>query len=185
MILKSMNRRKEKRGCLFMGASVKFFLALISFSLIIAPAPNGGSQTKDSPSVITFSYAQEKIRQGDIWKIYLSASDPEGSMMKIVCTLRKAGISRFRPSMLYLKKGMEKQFSGYLTFYTGSGLDWSGEEFLLELSILDRAGNVKGSVNLPLEFDGGGPVKRLPSDLEKELNRRIGIIDVDLSIPGD
>jgi len=168
-----------------MSISVKFFLILISFSLVLVWASNGGGQTKDSPSIITFSYAQEKIRQGDIWKIYLSASDPEGSMMKIVCILRKAGTPRFRPSMLYLKKGMEKQFAGYLALHTASGLDWSGEEFVLELSILDRAGNVKGSVEFPLEFDGGGQMKPLPSDLEKDLNRRIGIIDVDLSTPED
>jgi hypothetical protein len=87
--------------------------------------------------------------------------------------------------MLYLKKEMQKQFSGYLAFHTGSALDWSGEEFILELSILDRAGNVKGEVNVPLEFDGGGPMKPLPPALEKELNRRIGIIDVDLSMPED
>lgn len=168
-----------------MSVPVKFFLALISFSLVVASASNGDGQTKNIPSVITFSYAQEKIRQGDVWKIYLSASDPESSMMRIVCTLRKAGTPRFRPSMLYLKRGMEKQFSGYLAFYTGSGLDWSGEEFILELSILDRAGNVKGSINFPLEFDGGESMKPLPSDLERELNRHIGIIDVDLSIPED
>jgi hypothetical protein len=96
------------------------------------------------------------IHQDDIWKIYLSASDPEGSMLKIVCILRKAGTPRFRPSMLCLKKEMQRQFSGYLAFHTTSALNWSGEEFVLELSILDRAGNVKGEVNFPLEFDGGG-----------------------------
>jgi len=164
---------------------VKFFLALISFSLVIAPVSNGRGQTKDIPSVITFSQAQEKIRQGDVWKIYLSASDSEGSMFKIVCILRKAGTPRFRPSMLYLKKEMQKQLSGYLAFHTGSALDWSGEEFILEMSILDRAGNVKGSISFPIEFDGGERMKPLPSDLEKELNQRIGIIDVDLSLPED
>ena len=168
-----------------MSVSMKFFLASIGFSLVVVWASISLGQTKDIPSVITFSYAQEKIRQGDIWKIYLSASDPEDSMLKIVCILRKAGTPRFRPGMLCLKKEMQKRFSGYLAFYTASALNWSGEEFVLELSILDRAGNVKGEVNFPLEFNGGGQMKPLPSNLEKELNRRIGIIDVDLSISED
>jgi hypothetical protein len=166
---------------------IKLMLVLLSFCLIfVVTSPRGYAQTKDIPSVITFSQAQEKVHQGDVWKIYVSATDPEGSMMKIVSTFRiMAGASRFRPSIIYLKKGMEKQFSGYFAFYTGSGTDWSGEEFILELAILDRAGNVKGSISFPIEFDGGESMKPLPSDLEKELNRRIGIIDVDLSIPGD
>ena len=168
-----------------MSISKKLFLILISISLVLVWAASSPAETKDSPSVITFSYAQEKIRQGDVWKIYLPASDPQGSMLKIVCIVRKAGTPRFRPSMLYLKKDMQKQFSGYFAFHTASALDWSGEEFVLELSILDRAGNVKGEVNFPLEFDGGGPAKPLPPDLEKELNRRIGYIDVDLSTPED
>jgi hypothetical protein len=168
-----------------MSISKKLFLTLISIFLVVVWASNGLSQAKDIPSVITFSYAQEKIRQGDIWKIYLSASDPQGSMLKIVCIVRKTGTPRFRPSTLYLKKDMQKQFSGYLAFHTGSALNWSGEEFILELSILDRAGNVKGEVIFPVEFDGGGPTKPLPPELEKELNRRIGYIDVDLSTPED
>ena len=168
-----------------MSISKKFFSTLINIFLVVVWAGSIPAETKDSPSVITFSYAQEKIRQGDIWKIYLSASDPQGSMLQIVCIVRKAGTPRFRPSTLYLKKDMQKQFSGYLAFHTGSALNWSGEEFVLELSILDRAGNVKGEVNFPVEFDGGGPTKPLPPELEKELNRRIGYIDVDLSTPED
>jgi hypothetical protein len=41
---------------------VKFFLALVISLIVFGFASNGQAQTKGSPPVITFSYAQEKIR---------------------------------------------------------------------------------------------------------------------------
>lgn len=67
---------------------------------------------RKTPPIIHFSYAQEKIRQGEIWKIYLAVSDPEGGMSRIVCNIEQAGAERYyRPSIIYLKKGMEKLFA--------------------------------------------------------------------------
>ena len=35
------------------------------------------------------------------------------------------------------------------------------------------------TLQFPLKFDGGEPIKPLPSDLEKNLNQRLGTIDVE------
>ena len=67
-----------------MSLPVKFFLALISFSLVIAPVSNGRGQTKDIPSVITFSQAQEKIRQGE-YKLPLYADFTRLSALERRC----------------------------------------------------------------------------------------------------
>jgi hypothetical protein len=57
-------------------------------------------------------------------------------------------------------------------------------DFVLALSILDRAGNVRKTLRFPLEFDGGEPMKPLPPEMEKDLNRRIGMIDIDWVLGG-
>ena len=103
-------------------------------------------------------------------------------MSTIGCIIDQAGAARlYKPSLIYLKKGMEKQFAGYLALYTNSIENLSGEEFTLNLRILDRQGNVQKSLRFPLEIDGGS-TKSLPAELEKELSQRIGIIDVDFDV---
>lgn len=37
--------------------------------------------------IVRFAYAQGKIRQGEIWKIYLSVTDPEAKLLRIVCNV--------------------------------------------------------------------------------------------------
>ncbi len=133
--------------------------------------------------IVHFAYAPEKIRQGDIWKIYLSVTDPEGRMQQIVCRVEQHGESYYKPSLIYLKKGMEKQFTGHFVVYTHSSYEL--DDFDLALNILDREGNVRKTLRFPLEFDQSSePTKPLPPDMEKDLNRRIGIIDIDWDLGG-
>jgi len=159
----------------------KTFLFLLILTLFF-PSFSAYAQDKENLPVVHFAYAQEKIRQGEIWKIYLSVSDPNGNMSRIACNIEQAGAARlYKPSLIYLKKGMEKQFVGYLALYTNSSQNLSGEELTVNLSILDRQGNVRKALSSPLEIDGDS-TKSLPADTEKELNRRIGIIDVDFDV---
>jgi hypothetical protein len=161
----------------------RFFLFLLA--LITFPCLTGSeayTQAKESSPIVHFSYAQEKIRQGEIWKIYLSASDPDGGMSSMVCNIEQPGADRlYKPSIIYLKKGMQKRFVGYFALHTSSAQNLSGEELILNLSILDRSGNVRKALSFPLEFDGE-PMRPLLTDSEKELNQRIGIIDVDFDL---
>ena len=92
----------------------KIFLILLILTCLF-PTLSAYSQTKENPPIIHFAYAQENIRQGDVWKIYLSVSDPSNNIARIVCRIKQ----------------------------------------------------------------DGGPIKPLPSDLEKALNQRLGTIDVE------
>jgi hypothetical protein len=133
--------------------------------------------------IVHFAYAPEKIRQGDIWKIYLSVTDPEGRMQQVVCRVEQQGGAYYKPILIYLKKGMEKQFTGHFVVYTRSFYEL--DDFALALNILDRDGNVRKVLHFPLEFDQSSePMKPLPPDMEKDLNRRIGIIDIDWDLGG-
>jgi len=43
--------------------------------MIFSLESNGQAQTKGSPPVIPSSYAQERIRGGEEWRVYISASE--------------------------------------------------------------------------------------------------------------
>ena len=160
-----------------MRLSIKFLFILSLASAVLGLWINSHAQTKEEPLIVNFVYAPEKIRQGDTWKIFLSITDPEGTMHRVDCRIEQSGTNYYNWSTIYLKKGMEKQFTGFFALNTNypDRLD----DFVLELSILDRPGNVKKTFRFPLEFDGsGGPTKPFPPGLEKDLNRRIGTIDI-------
>jgi hypothetical protein len=135
-----------------------------------------------SPPVITFSYAQGKIRPGDIWRIYISASDPDGDMSKIFCVIEQPGVGRYKPEVIWLKKEMGRKFSGYLHLSTTSFRDLWGVTLTLTLTIEDRQGNECQPVLFPLEFNGE-QLKPLPPDMEKELEKPISDIPIELTRP--
>ncbi len=155
-----------------------FLLILFAFPCLVVP----GAYTQEDSPIVHFAFAQGKIRQGEVWKIYLSVSDPDGRMSRIVYNIQQAGAERYyRPSIIYLKRRMEKQFAGCLALHTNSSQNLSGEELILILSILDRPGNMRKTLRFPLEFDGD-PAALPPADVGKELIRRIGIVDVDFDL---
>ena len=157
-----------------------FILSVVSIIFCLGVSSYG--QTKEDPLIINFAYAPEGIRQGNVWKIYLSVTDPESKMHRIVCQVRQPGGDyAYRPITIYLKKGMEKQFTGHFAMRTNAAIEL--EDFVLELSILDRAGNERQTFRFPLEFDRSAkPMKPLPPDMEKDLNQRIGTIDIDWTL---
>ena len=160
---------------------LSLFLALAGLSLLLSGS-RGYAQTERKPLIVTFSYAPEKIQKGAIWKIFLSVTDPEASMKKVTFSIHEPGATRYRPSFMYLKKGMEREFAGYFALHTAASRDLYGVEITLNLSILDGKGNVLGDFHFPVEFNGQ-KAKPLPSELEAKLNQRIGIISIDLDIP--
>ena len=52
-------------------------IALLTFSIAIVSDLRVYAQTEGSPLIVNFSYASQKIRKGEVWKVYLSVSDPE------------------------------------------------------------------------------------------------------------
>jgi len=99
---------------------------LISLSLLMASGSMEYAQEKESSPIIHFTYAQQKIRQGDVWKIYLSVDDPQGNMSRIACHIEQDGGVRHKPSFIYLKKGMEKGSTGYFAVYTHNSAENMG-----------------------------------------------------------
>jgi len=157
-------------------------IVLLTFLVIIISDLQSYAQTETGkgPLIVKFAYAPEKIRKGDIWKIYLSVNDTAGNMKEVAFSIDEPGGTRYRPTFIILKKGMQKEFTGYFALHTAASRDLSGVEITLKMTISDDKGNRK-ELSFPLGFDGQ-TMKPLPPEMEKELNRRIGIIDIDLDI---
>ena len=156
-------------------------MALAIFSTVAISELTVTAQTEESLLVVKFAYAPSKIQKGEVWKIYLSVSDPAGNMNRVSFSIDESGGTRYRPTFMYLKKGMEKEFAGYFALHTSTPRDLHGVDITLTLSILDSKGNIRGTFAFPLGFDGK-PSKPVPSEIEKQLNQRIGIIGIDLDI---
>jgi hypothetical protein len=156
---------------------MSLLVALISLSLFIVSGSKGYAQEKGSSLIIHFAYAQQEIHQGDVWKIYLSVSDPQGNMSRIAYYIEQSAV-RHKPGFIYLKKGMEKGFTGYIAVYINSADNMWGDELNLNLSIIDRSrSEIMKTFDFPLRFDGES-MKPLPPDLEKDFKQRIATINI-------
>ncbi len=170
-----------------MKASRGWFLVLVAGLLAVCLLGwhlEAMAQGKGSPPVITFFWAQDRIRQGEDWRIYLSATDPDGDMARIYCRIDQSGGQIYRPDIVSVRKGLEGNLNGYLVLRTYSQQDFFGVSLTLTVIIADRAGNESKPVVFPLSFNGEPmkfpPPEKVSADLAKGLNQRIGYIGIDL-----
>jgi hypothetical protein len=78
-------------------------------------------QETSTPPVITQAYAAPQMRTGGAWKIYLNASDPNGSMQYIVATLVQPGRGGgYPPSFTRIKNGGQQQLSAAIGTLRGN-----------------------------------------------------------------
>lgn len=114
--------------------------------------------------VITHSFASNQVRMGENWLVYLNASDPDGDMNQIFCSVDvQAGLQQLYPiSISKIEKGEEKNLSGYLY------LDTSGLErpisIRMSVTIKDKAGHFSAPVEFSLNIVQ-------PSQKEKEIRQ--------------
>jgi hypothetical protein len=170
------------------GFEMKTMRSLCFVSMIVSVFAGlcleGRAQTKGSPPVINFSWAQEKIRQGEDWRIYLSATDPDGDMYRIFCRVEQTGGQNYRQDITNIKKGMEGQLTGYLVLRTQSIQDLYQVSLSLTVIIADRAGNESNPLVFPLTINGERtkppPADQVSPELAKALNQRITYLGIDL-----
>jgi hypothetical protein len=146
-------------------------LAAVSVSLCLAM----GCATLESPKgavkatpFITQSFASEKIRLGDRWKIYLNAFDPDGQMIRIFATVEQPG-QIYPVSITRVSKENGKELSGYLylsTTSTNNALD--GLSITLKIQIQDGSGNFSKPVVFPLVLSSLASQQAPPQGIFKE-----------------
>ena len=153
---------------------------------ILSPRTMAGGPDEPRGPVITHAFTVEKIKYGDVLKVYIEAEDPDGKMARIATEIDQAGHGRYPISWVSLKETDRKHFIGYLQWNTFSSKSITlseGTPITLTVSVYDRSGSRSNSFTFPIMFESG--VKRassyqLPSPFNQSDVRKLGSINVEL-----
>ena len=157
--------------------NAKILTIFIVFCLAVGYPVWAGEETigKGNP-VITQSFAPKEVRLGDVWKVYLKSSDPNGEMRYIVFILYQPGWGDYPASRIPIPKEHSKDLDGYVNLNTCQGLMPMGNGFLnfspfkLRVQIQDRVGHYSEPMEFPFSFSPRATVEEPPSGAFKELD---------------
>ncbi len=115
--------------------------AALASGFILAPR-EGPSGDKHRPTVEAIE-AQTEIGDGNLWKIYIRASDPDGDLDKLYVTFSQPGVGSFSPALL-VQKTKVKSLNGFIIVWAQlKGGGSSGDIYAdVEIRAEDRAGNM-------------------------------------------
>jgi len=104
-----------------------------------------------SVPVIADSFASREVRQGETWKVFLRAEDPDGDMNRIVCTLETPGGGVQPASLIKIREDRRRNLSGYIYLNT----DTFRSPFAscrLTVCIRDKSGNTSNPASFRLSL---------------------------------
>jgi len=135
---------------------------------------------------ITHAFTVEKIKYGDILKVYLEAEDPEGEMLRIATVVDQAGYGYYPTSWIFVKAADHKHLKGYLqwnTFSSKAPFIPEGTPITLTVTVFNKSGQKSNVLAFPITFESG--VKRassypLPSPFDQKDVKKLGNIDIEL-----
>ncbi len=109
-------------------------------------------EPKGAP-VITRFFASPQLSPGDTWRVYLHASDPDGDMKAIYCTIDRPGTGTYPVSITRISEDRQREFSGYLFLTTAGTAGLNFGNLVLKVQIRDQVGNFSEPVSFPLSFN--------------------------------
>ncbi len=124
-----------------------------------------GEGVRPVPPNIEESWASDRAKPGDVWKVYLIATDLDGDMKAIHSVIEQKGVGIHPVSITPIKPEYQKELSGYIYLNTdgmaGSETTAGSASLTLKVKIQDRAGNFSNEVAFPLSLDTR--FKQIPS----------------------
>jgi len=111
------------------------------------------AQERENAPVIISVFASKEVRQGETWKVFLLAEDPDGDMNRIVCTLEQPGVGLAPVSMIKIRDDRRRNLSGYIFLNTASNSGIPFATCRLAVQIQDKKGNPSNSVSFPLSLN--------------------------------
>jgi hypothetical protein len=111
------------------------------------------AQEGENAPVIITAFASTELRQGETWKVFLQAQDPDGDMNRIVCTLEQPGVGVQPVSFIKIREDRRRNLSGYIFLNTGSVSGLQFTSCRLTVQIQDKKGNTSNSVSFPLTLN--------------------------------
>ena len=155
------------------------FLSIAVGYLFVAGAP---AAEKATP-IINHSFASKQVRPGDLWKVYLKVSDPNGEMKNIYAIVTEPGIGQYPLSIIRVKNGERKELSGYIYLSTSSSnfpLDFV--TLTLTVQVQDSSGTFCEPALFQLAMNSRYSQEAPPQGVFKE--ETLGPIMVQLRTPG-
>ena len=157
---------------------VAFILAM-GWAMFVPGTAQSVSDEKGSP-VIAQSFASKELRAGEVWKVYLKASDPKGKMKYIFATISQPGVGVYPVSITRIKGENQREFSGYIYLNTAPDPSTSFFNLTLTLSIniQSKGGVFSQPVFFPLSFSAQPVQEKPPEGVFQDQN--LGPIMIDL-----
>ena len=137
-------------------------------------------RTEGSPPQILASYADEVVRPGETWKVYLRARDVDCDMTYVITDLWQTGGGSYPVSFTPIRKHPCPELVGYVFLKTPADGDLVWEQFQAKLFVRDRRGNRSNSLQLPLNFDQVA-AKKPPEEWRAATVVSIGAVNIDLT----
>jgi hypothetical protein len=131
------------------------------------------------PPVLLQSFASKELRPGDVWKVYLKASDPEGQMKYIFATVSQPGANPYPVSIIRVTGENQKELSGYIYLNTAPAAQANFFNLTLTLSVsIKGTGGFSEPAVFPLAFEAKPSPEGPPDGVFKE--QKLGPISVNL-----
>ena len=129
------------------------FIMAVGWAILGPTITQGATQEKRIP-VIVQSFAPKELTPGDVWKVYLKASDPDGKMKYIFATVSQPGVGSYPVSITRIKNENQKELSGYIYLNTGPArlARFFNLTLTLTVNIEDDKGQFSQPVVFPLSF---------------------------------
>jgi hypothetical protein len=139
-----------------------------NFEPAAAPAP---TEVKGIPAIVQ-SFAPTQIRPGDVWKVYLKASNPEGKMKYIFATISQPGVGTYPVSIIRIKEENAKELSGYIYLNTAPARspEFFNRSLTLTINIQREGGPFSPPAVFPLFFQANPTPEAPPEGVFKEQN---------------
>jgi hypothetical protein len=111
------------------------------------------AEEKGIPMIVQ-SFAPKEITPGDVWKVYLKASDPDGKMKYIFATVSQPGVGSYPVSITRIKDENQKELSGYIYLNTAPARSarFFNLTLILTVNIKDEKGQFSRPAVFPLSF---------------------------------
>jgi len=129
--------------------------------------------------VIVQSFASKELRPGDVWKIYLQASGPQGQVKYIFASVSQPGTNVYPVSIIRIKGENQKELPGCIYLNTAPAAQANFFNFTLTLSVSMRGtGGFSQAAVFPLSFEASATPEAPPEGVFKEQD--LGSISVTL-----
>jgi len=156
-----------------MGRKMENLIAWVIMSVgwvFFLPAVTQSAEEEKGTPVIAQSFAAKELTPGDVWRVYLKASDPDGKMKYIFATISQPGVGTYPISITRIKDENQKELSGYVSLNTGPVQPSSFFNLTLTLTVnIQGAGGVFSQAAVfPLSFQPKAGQERPPEGIFKE-----------------